>query len=94
MYQLHQSVEGLVTPGGASWSSTCLSVPVVLAAEVEDAFSGDDFFSAEDEKEEREELEEEDPSVQWYGEAYCQVVESMPSACLERSILELWGKVS
>ena len=94
MYQLHKNVENIVTPGGASWASTCMDVPVVLTAEVEDAFSGDDFFSTEDEDDKREELEEEDPSVQWYGEAYCQVVESMPRACLERSILELWGKVS
>ena len=97
MYQLHQSVESILTPGGASWSSTCMDVPIVLTAEVEDAFAGDDFFSTEDEDDEWkevEEVEEEDPSVVWYGEAYCQVVESMPRACLERSILELWGKVS
>ena len=94
MYRLHQSVESILTPGGASWSSTCMDVPVVLTAEVEDAFAGDDFFSTEDEDDEWKEVEEEDPSVLWYGEAYCQVVESMPRACLERSILELWGKVS
>ena len=49
----------------------------------------------EDEDEvEEEEDEEVDPSIQWYHKGYCQVVESMPSACLERSLLELWGEVS
>mgnify|MGYP003339109106 CR=1 FL=1 len=49
---------------------------------------------SEDEEMEESEDEEVDPSIQWYHKGYCQVVESMPSACLERSLLELWGEVS
>ena len=76
-----------------------MRVPVVLVNTVEDSianFLGDDFFGEdeyEDAVEEEEEEEEEDPSIEWYYKGYCQVVESMPSACLERSILELWGEV-
>ena len=32
-----------------------------------------------------------DPSVALYPDLYCPVVEAMPSACMERSLLEIWG---
>ena len=76
-----------------------MRVPVVLTTVVEDSvanFLEDDFFGEEYEEEadvDEEEESETDPSIEWYHKGYCQVVESMPSACLERSILELWGKV-
>ena len=74
-----------------------MRVPVVLTSAVEDSmanFLGDDFFGEEYEEDAvDEEGEEPDPSIEWYHKGYCQVVESMPSACLERSLLELWGKV-
>ena len=76
-----------------------MRVPVVLTTVVEDSvanFLEDDFFGEEYEVEadvDEEEESESDPSIEWYHKGYCQVVESMPSACLERSILELWGKV-
>ena len=69
-----------------------MRVPVVLSSLVDEVanFLEDDFFGDDFE----EEVEDEDPSIQWYHKGYCQVVESMPSACLERSLLELWGEVS
>ena len=74
-----------------------MRVPVVLSSLVDDSvgnFLEDDFFGDDFEEEVEEENEEVDPSIQWYHKGYCQVVESMPSACLERSLLELWGEVS
>ena len=74
-----------------------MRVPVVLSSLVDDSlanFLEDDFFGDDFEEEvEEEEDEEVDPSIQWYHKGYRQVVESMPSACLERSLLELWGEV-
>ena len=74
-----------------------MRVPVVLTSAVEDSlanFLGDDFFGEEyDEDPVEEEEEDRDPSIEWYHKGYCQVLESMPSACLERSLLELWGEV-
>ena len=75
-----------------------MKVPVVLTGELEDSdflsddFFGEDFDEEEEEKEGEGELEV-DPSVKWYGPQYCDVVTSMPSACLERSLLELWATV-
>ena len=75
-----------------------MKVPVVLTGELEDSdflsddFFGEDFDEEEEEKEGEGELEV-DPSVKWYGTQYCDVVTSMPSACLERSLLELWATV-
>ena len=74
-----------------------MRVPVVLSSLVDEVanFLEDDFFGDDFEEEvEEEEEKDEDPSIQWYHKGYCQVVESMPSACLERSLLELWGEVS
>ena len=67
----------------------------MLTNTVED-FLEDDFFGEENDEdpvEGEEEEEDRDPSIEWYHKGYCQVVESMPSACLERSLLELWGEV-
>ena len=32
-----------------------------------------------------------DPSVALYPDIYCPVVEAMPQACFEKSLLEIWG---
>jgi hypothetical protein len=32
-----------------------------------------------------------DPSVALYPDIYCPVVEEMPQACFEKSLLEMWG---
>ena len=97
MLEVHQRVEEIRGDLGVSWQESCMRVPVVLTSAVEDSlanFLGDDFFGEEYEEDTvDEEGEEPDPSIEWYHKGYCQVVESMPSACLERSLLELWGKV-
>ena len=94
MLEVHQQVEEIRGDPGVSWQESCMRVPVILTS---DDFFGEDFFGEEESDEEDavdEEGEEVDPSIEYYHEGlYCQVVESMPSACLERSLLELWGKV-
>ena len=94
MLQVHQRVEEIRGDQGVSWQESCMRVPVVLTNTVED-FLEDDFFGEENDEDpvEGEEEEDRDPSIEWYHKGYCQVVDSMPSACLERSFLELWGEV-
>ena len=94
MLKVHQQVEDIRGDPGVSWEESCMRVPVVLTAAVEHSnFLGDDFFGDEYDDTIEEKEEEPDPSIQWYHKGYCEVVESMPSACLERSLLELWGEV-
>ena len=97
MLKVHERVENIRGGPGVSWQESCMRVPVVLSSLVDDSvgnFLEDDFFGDDFEEEvEEEEEKDEDPSIQWYHKGYCQVVESMPSACLERSLLELWGEV-
>ena len=96
MLKVHERVENIRGGPGVSWQESCMRVPVVLSSLVDEVanFLEDDFFGDDFEEEvEEEEDEEVDPSIQWYHKGYCQVVESMPSACLERSLLELWGEV-
>ena len=99
MLEVHQRVEEIRGDPGVSWQESCMRVPVVLTSAVEESmanFLDNDFFGGEESEEDTvgEEGEEADPSIEYYHKGlYCQVVESMPSACLERSLLELWGKV-
>ena len=96
MLEVHQQVEEIRGDPGVSWQESCMRVPVVLTSAVEDFFGEEDFFEEEESEEDAvgEEGEEPDPSIEYYNKGlYCQVVESFESACLERSLLELWGKV-
>ena len=33
-----------------------------------------------------------DPSVEYYPQPYCDILDSMPTACYEFSIFELWAR--
>ena len=83
---------------------TCLKLPVVKIDEVisgkrrrrRDDFFGDDFEDEIFVNNERTEFDTNssagfDPSVALYPDIYCPVVEAMPKACFEKSLLEMWG---
>ena len=54
---------------------------------IEDVFGESDFQEIDTNS-----SAEFDPSVALYPDIYCPVVEAMPKACFEKSLLEMWGE--
>ena len=101
MWALRGRVEALRTSQGRGWSDVCVRVPVVTEAmtstlslrrkrqlNFEDEFE-DDFFEAV--KSGSGLGESLDPSVAFYPDPYCEVVEAMKHNCYESSLLELFA---
>ena len=105
MYRLSRQVAAITNLNNDTWESMCARRPVVRPPSL---FGRRRRRRAEDgwEEEWGAGLEEEwdegweddapgtgwDPSVSLYPEPYCTLASSMDTACLELSILELWGE--
>ena len=83
---------------GSSWESTCLKVPVVKVDDLltkkrrkRDDFMEDFFDDTESIQINTNSSTAFDPSIAFYPDIYCPIVEAMPQACFERSLLEIWG---
>ena len=76
----------------------CLKLPVVKIDEMvtqrrkRDEFEFEDVFGESSFEEiDTNSSAEFDPSIVLYPDIYCPVVEAMPKACFEKSLLEIWG---
>ena len=81
----------------------CLKLPVVKIDEIvaerrkreftpRDEFEFEDVFGESSFEEiDTNSSAEFDPSIVLYPDIYCPVVEAMPKACFEKSLLEIWG---
>jgi len=98
MYKTHQEVLRIRTKSGSSWEDICLKLPVVQVDELlsrrrrkRDEFMEDVFGERDFQELDTNSSAEFDPSVALYPDIYCPVVEAMPQACFEKSLLEMWG---
>ena len=101
MWRVRKSVAEIVNKNSDTWAKMCIRRPVISAAgfgrkrrrrQTNDD-DGDVFTDWDDEDEESfiDNSSPVDPSVGLYPLLYCPYVESMPTACFETSILELWA---
>jgi len=100
MFKIRKSISNIRNENDDTWDNMCIRRPVVRAPSIteifgrrkrqtddwDDDWENDDFFENLPEGDLGTDL-----SIIFYPEPYCSVVQKMPTACFESSVLELWA---
>lgn len=108
MYKVYQKVHDIKVEGNKTWNDFCLRLPIVKIKlssllgkkrrrkrQLENSFFEEDSNDDDDDgffKNDDDDFHTKDPSVEYYPEPYCRIVEEMDTACFEFTILELWAQ--
>ncbi|XP_066996697.1 patched domain-containing protein 3 isoform X3 [Anabrus simplex] len=94
--KIHHQVTKLASPSGIAWEDVCFRIPVISfnvrkkRETTEDGSVFDDLPFGFEEETDDNSWKNFDPSIVLPLGMYCAIVNSLETACLERSLLELW----
>jgi len=104
MYKIYKSIKAIETPEyKKTWSDSCFRRPVLKLSsdmfepqerrkrDLFDDMNFDDEMESFGDEFEKEFEKPADYSINNYPSPYCEMVESLPTACFEETILELWA---